>query len=206
MSKYITLIDSMRTAQIPDHQIVDCIYNMEPATKTKATKVVRKEYSESFEVFWKSYPPGPKGTKSAAFNYWEELDTPEKLAAMQGLIPYAKELRDLKDRSCLHVERYINRKRWESFDEPGLALAVDVVKLDKCTETHAFLKECRKDGASERDIKYWSCGRLICSFVGGKKICAVDREMGDFDQSFGETIKRLGYSIWTKEMFERKTA
>lgn len=207
MSKYTSMIDGMESAKIPAEQILEAIKNMEAATKpAKKAKTTRKEYTESFESFWQQYPDKRNNTKSKAADEWEELDATDKLKALQALTPYRKQLKEPNAPSCIHAERFLKYRRFDSFDGPQLALVADMLILSELNPAHVFLLECRKDGASDGDVRYWSTGRLQIHNHNGKKICVVDREMGDFDAAFGKTVKRLKYSIWTRELFERRTA
>ncbi|MBL4940360.1 MAG: hypothetical protein JKY81_01705 [Colwellia sp.] len=207
MSKYTTLIDGMELAKIPAQQILDAIKHMEAATKpAKKVKAARKEYLPDFEVWWQQYPDKRNNTKSKAADEWEELDATDKQKALLALTPYRKQLKEPNAPSCIHAERFLKYRRFDSFDSPQISSEVLKIELDiEDNKAHWFLNASRFDGASESDIRYWK-DKFRCEKVDGQELCVVIRELGDFDSAFGKTVKRLGYSVWTRDLYERKTA
>ena len=206
MSKISELINNSRALGVEPDRILDLILEQEESKKpTKKTKTARKEYPPDFEDWWQQYPDKRNNTKSNAGDEWEKLDASDRLRALQTLVPYRRQLKEPNAPSCIHAERFLKYRRFDSFDGPQLALVADALILSQNNPAHVFLLECIKDGASDGDVRYWSTGRLQIHNHEGKKICVVEREMGDLDQAFGKTVKRLGYSIWTRELFERRT-
>ena len=203
MSKYTTLIDSMRAANAPDKLIVDTIRNMEPATKTKEKKPTG--YTEEFEKFWQAYPDTKGQSKIKTAAAYEKLWEEDQAALFRSIIPYKAHLKKT-EYACKHALTFINGRTWESLETPSLVVVeIEKALLDRGKQSDYFLYRCREDGASESDIRYWF-GRFNIKLFDGRSICVVPSEMGDFETGFRKTLKRLNYGLWTKEMFERKTA
>jgi len=203
-SKYRTLIDSMRAANAPDKLIVDTIRNMEPATKAATKKPTG--YTEEFEKFWQAYPDTKGQSKIKTAAAWEKLWEEDQAAAFRSIVPYKAHLKKT-EYACKHALTFINGRTWESLETPSLvAVELQVVKLT-CTgsSAHSFLAECRKDGADEGDIRYWSKGRFSIESVKGLGglYCVVAGEMGDFDAAFKKTLNRLNYKLWNRRTYER---
>jgi len=207
MSKYRTMIDGMEAANIPAQQILDAIKNMEPATKSKEKKPTG--YSEEFKKFWQAYPDTKGQSKIKTSAAWEKLREEDQAASFRSIAPYKAHLKKT-EYACKHALTFINGRTWESFEVVSLAVVeLQVVKLT-CTgnSAHSFLAECRKDGADEGDIRYWSNGRFSIKSVDGLAglYCVVDGEMGDFDAAFKKTLNRLNYNLWNRRTYERNSA
>jgi len=157
-----------------------------------------------FKIFWSAYPVTKGQSKKDTFTRWQTLSEDDQDKAFNSLTPYKAHLKKT-EYACKHALTYLNGRTWESFETPVLALvAAEEIKLESSRRDHMFLIHCRAEGASESDISYW-LGKFNVGTVDGVNICYVDKEMADFDSCFGKTVKRLGYSIWTRELFERRT-
>lgn len=76
-------------------------------------------YSEAFEVFWTGYPDRTNNSKPKAFEEWERLAEPDQNAALASLPPFGAYCRKNPDYRCLHAERYLRDRRWESHLAPA---------------------------------------------------------------------------------------
>lgn len=72
-------------------------------------------YSEAFENFWQAYPDKRNNSKQLAAAQWESLSTEEQTQAEEGLEHLRKHCRDNPDYRCVHAERYLSQRRWESY-------------------------------------------------------------------------------------------
>ncbi len=88
------------------------------AAKPEKPKRERKRrstlYSEAFEVFWSGYPDRVNNSKPKAFAEWEALGEPDQNAAVSSLPSFAAYCRKHPDYPCIHAERYLSYRRWES--------------------------------------------------------------------------------------------
>jgi len=84
--------------------------------KAKKPKRKRREtpYSEAFEVFWAGYPDITNNSKPRAFEQWERLGEPDQNAAVTSLPAFNAYCRKNPDYRCVHAERYLRDRRWES--------------------------------------------------------------------------------------------
>jgi len=74
-----------------------------------------KVYSEAFEIFWTGYPDRTNNSKLKAFEEWERLEEPDQNAALASIPAFGAYCRKQKDYRCVHAERYLRDRRWESF-------------------------------------------------------------------------------------------
>jgi len=72
------------------------------------------EYTEGFEVFWTGYPDRTKNSKPKAFAEWELLCEADQNAAVASLPSFRTYCRKYPEYRCLHAERYLRDRRWES--------------------------------------------------------------------------------------------
>ena len=205
------LIRSMRKMdKITDTDILDHLLIQEPATRTKA-KTARKEYSESFEAFWRAYYVsfGTKGQKKPlAFKAWQKITDEDREAALKSLPQYKAHLKKT-EYAYQHVSTYLNGRTWESFEAPVLDLvAAERVYLYISRPDHSFLEQCRCDGACESDLREWSQNKFTVRsvIIGGKRksVCVVSRDLGGFEKAFSKTKYRLLYSVWNQSTWDRE--
>ena len=112
---FISLLPSGEVA------IADCEQNAIPETEAETEKRQRrkeKEYTESFENFWKifkgrwdkdgagSYGSYSKGSKAEAFKIWEKLTATEQQKATKGAP-------DSAGKYTPDCYRWLREKRWE---------------------------------------------------------------------------------------------
>lgn len=96
-----TLSDIHRTARSP--------------TKSKARPA--RVYSERFEEFWRAYPDRTNNSKPAAAEQFDRLDAASQATAITSLVAFASYCRANPDYRCVHAERYLKDRRFESFNQ-----------------------------------------------------------------------------------------
>lgn len=85
-----------------------------PQTKPKARPT--RVYSERFEEFWRAYPDRTNNSKPAAAEQFDRLDAASQAAAIASLPAFANYCRANQDYRCVHSERYLKTRRFESFN------------------------------------------------------------------------------------------
>lgn len=87
------------------------------AKPKKVAKARRRfAYSDEFEAFWTGYPDKSNNSKPNAHREWMLLLPAERELAAQGLTHLAAHCRKNPDYRCVHAERYLKTRRWESYD------------------------------------------------------------------------------------------
>ena len=87
------------------------------AKPKKVAKASRRfAYSDEFEAFWQAYPDRSNNSKPNAHREWLLLLPAERELAAQGLTHLAAHCRKNPDYRCVHAERYLKTRRWESYD------------------------------------------------------------------------------------------
>ena len=78
----------------------------------------KRTYSERFEKhFWNAYPDRMNNSKSKAAEEFEKLDAADQEAAVASLLRFSAYCKSNPDYRCLHAERYLRERRFESFAE-----------------------------------------------------------------------------------------
>ena len=205
MFKNRKLIDALRIAKASDRMIVDALYALD--TKAKAKQKTERDfnYTDDFEIWWKSYPDRSNNSKVNAFVEWRKLSEDDQLKATKALVPYAKKLRKEKDLSCVHAERFLRERRFDGFEIVEQAVPEPASALDISNNAHKFMLKCRSDGASESDITYWK-DKFTVRSVGGSMCCVVQREMGDFDRAFRKTLDSDQMLLWFQNTYDTQVA
>ena len=89
----------------------------ETASKPKRSKRSANEYTAEFEAFWKAYPDTTNNSKSNAFGQWKVLTKKVQADVMEALPLFAEYCKKEKDYRCVHAERFLKYRRWESYLE-----------------------------------------------------------------------------------------
>jgi hypothetical protein len=95
-------------SEVPSDQCV----KEKPVAKARR----RFAYSDEFEAFWTGYPDKSNNSKPNAHREWMLLLPAERELAAQGLTHLAAHCRKNPDYRCVHAERYLKTRRWESYD------------------------------------------------------------------------------------------
>lgn len=78
-------------------------------------------YSERFAEFWAAYPDRTNNSKPNAAAEFEKLDEAAQAAAIASLPAFAVYCRANRDYRCVHAERYLRDRRFESYAEKAAA-------------------------------------------------------------------------------------
>lgn len=81
--------------------------------------VQKKPYSEDFENFWASYPDRTNNSKLKAWQAWRQLTAVERQRAFASLPAFTRYCRSNPTYRCVHAERYLRDRRFESEFETG---------------------------------------------------------------------------------------
>lgn len=75
----------------------------------------RFEYSEGFEKFWNTYPDTTNNSKVKAFAEWGKLTEADQATAFDALHPYKRYCVVNPNYRCVHAERYLRDRRFDSY-------------------------------------------------------------------------------------------
>lgn len=83
----------------------------EPKKRTK------NPYTEDFEAFWRAYPDRTNNSKINAAVQWRKLTADEQAAVMRSLPRLAAYCKAVPDYRCIHAERFLRSRRFETLNE-----------------------------------------------------------------------------------------
>jgi hypothetical protein len=95
-------------------------------------KRARKEYSETFEAFWKAYPTDKIMSKSEAFKSWNKLPPEGQAQAVAAIPAFKAWIKTQRDYRTLHACRFLSQGRFQGFQpEPSLSPEEIQARRDK---------------------------------------------------------------------------
>lgn len=210
MSKLAETIKAMRDANIPDSQILDALCGMNlpvpSTTKTKSVAQKRNQYPEDFETFWKAYPDKTNNSKPNALAAWKELSEDDRNLALATIPAFKKFLAKPNAPSCVHAERFLRQRRFETLGIVSEPSAQQIERLTELTDSreHRFLAQVKADGGIgwERYLR----GGFTVERLAGQTICVVDYDLQDFEKMAKPTADRLGCLIWYRAFYDKRKA
>lgn len=147
------------------------------ATGSKARRV----YPEAFEHFWRQYPDTRNNSKPRAFAEWRKLDATDRDLALKACAGYSRYCLDNKDYRCLHAERFISHRRFESYattaQSPDGTASASVVWWQDPAKVASITDDRWREAISKYANGVWPPDKL--GPAPGSKRCVVPQRIID---------------------------
>lgn len=173
----------------------------EKKVRKKAVRSAR-QYTPEFEDFWKAYPDRTNNSKPRAFDQWQALSEDDRAIAAAALPAYRKFLAKPNAPQCVHAERFLSQRRFDSFPASVSLVPQEPVELSDSREDR-FLAECRADGATDQALRRVR-ERFTVEKFGDVTACVTDES--HFEPTFRETLRRLGVSVYAESYAAKRRA
>lgn len=201
----------MREAGIDPDSILDAVISLE-AKKPKRKKSPSKAENPVFEEVWQLWPEkarkrSPKGKSLERFNEACETHPADDIKRAVALYVRSPDAKKDKGQYAPTLERWLRQGMHVNWleDARPKAMKAELVAIELGdTAEHRFLKECRKDGASEWRIASWAKGRFAVARHEGQTLMIVDGSHDEFQEDFAKTLERFDCIVWPKAFAEKR--